>query len=112
MSAWTCPARRPGSRQAKDGAFFLGDDISGGSTDFLSHNDYYYSTGSMHFSGNNTIKGTITSYSALFVPGPTPPKASQFCVSAKQAFTLSKQAPGKWQPLQANVDTGRLKPNR
>ncbi len=36
--------------------FFLGDDISSGATDFASHNDYYYITGAMHFSGNNTIK--------------------------------------------------------
>jgi hypothetical protein len=94
--------------------FFLGDDISSGSTDFTSNNDYYYTTGSMHFSGHNTIKGTITSYTATFVPGATPPAQAQFCVSAHQAFTLTKNAPGKSQtlPMPANVDTGRLKPNR
>jgi len=74
--------------------FFLGDDITSGSTNFTSHNDYYYITGSMHFAGNNTIKGSITSYTAAFVPGAAPPKQAQFCTSPKQAFTLTKEAPG------------------
>jgi hypothetical protein len=92
--------------------FFLGDDISSGSTDFTSNNDYYYITGSMHFAGHTVIKGTITSYTAVFIPGVTPPAKSQFCVSAKQSFTLTKTAPGRVQPLPSNVDTGRLKPVR
>ena len=92
--------------------FYLNDDISSGQTDFTSNNDYYYITGGMHFVGHNTIKGTITSYTAIFVPGATPPAQAQFCVSPKQAFTLTKQAPGKLQQLPSNVDTGRLKPVR
>ncbi|HTT97596.1 MAG TPA: hypothetical protein VMF58_06065 [Rhizomicrobium sp.] len=113
------PCKRTGDTANEGWGFFLGDDISGGSTDFTSHNDYYYYTGSMHFTGPHTIKGTITSYTATFVPGVTPPKQAQFCVSPKQPFTLTKQAPGKALPLpatvaagQTNVDTGRLKPVR
>jgi hypothetical protein len=86
--------KRTGGSVSEGWGFFLGDDISSGATDFNSHNDYYYITGSMHFSGNNTIKGTITSYTATFVPGATPPKQAQYCVSPKQAFTLAKQSPG------------------
>jgi hypothetical protein len=92
--------------------FTINQDISSGSANFNSHNDYYYTTGSMHFSGHTTIKGTITSYTATFVPGATPPKQAQFCLAAQQAFTLTKEAPGRVPPLQANVDTGRLKPGR
>ena len=104
--------KRTGDTVSEGWGFFLGDDISSGSANFTSHNDYYYTTGTMHFSGHTTIKGTITSYTATFAPPDMPPKASQFCIVAKQNFTLTKNAPGRTQPLPSNVDTGRLKPNR
>jgi hypothetical protein len=66
----------------------------------------------MHFVGHTTIKGVTTSVTATFVPGVSPPQQAQFCSSAKQAFTLTAQAPGKVDPLPSNVDTGRLKPKR
>ena len=69
--------------------FFLGQQIVSGSNDFHSGNDYYDITGSLHFPNNKTIKGTITSVTAVFVPGSSPPKAAHFCKSAKQAFTLT-----------------------
>jgi hypothetical protein len=72
------------SRVASEGwSFFLGQDIVGGTNAFHSGNDYYDTRGSMHFVNNNTIKGTITTVTAVFVPGQDPPKAAQFCKSAK-----------------------------
>jgi hypothetical protein len=58
---------------------------------FTSHNDYYYIYGNAHFSGNTVIKGVITSVTATFQPGHTPPIRAQFCSSPKQAFMLTKQ---------------------
>src|SRR5215467_3659180 len=49
--------------------FFLGQDIVNGDNPFHSGNDYYDIRGSMHFTNNNTIKGTLTSVTAVFVPG-------------------------------------------
>lgn len=109
MSAF---CKKLGDTMDEGWGFFSGADISSGAADFTSHNDYYYITGSMHFVGHTTIKGTITSYTATFAPGDTPPKQAQFCTSAKQAFTLNADAPGKVLPLPSNVDTGRLKPGR
>ena len=85
------------ARTANEGwGFFLGTDIVGGSNDFQSGNDYYDTRGSLHFAGSNTIKGTITSVTAVFVQGDNPPKKSQFCTSPKQSFTLTFQtAPGR-----------------
>jgi hypothetical protein len=109
MSAF---CKRTGITMNEGWGFFSGADISTGSTDFTSANDYYYYVGSMHFVGHSTIKGTLTSYTATFVPGEAPPKQAQYCVSPKQAFTLTAQAPGKAMALPSNVDTGRLKPKR
>jgi hypothetical protein len=106
------PCKKTGNTANEGWGFSLFQDITSGSADFTSHNDYYYTTGSMHFVGHTQIKGTITNYTATFVPGMTPPKQAQFCMSAKQAFTLNAEAPGKVQPLPATVDTGRLKPGR
>jgi len=84
------------NRVANEGwGFFLGQDIVAGSNPFHSGNDYYDVTGSMHFVNNNTIKGTITSVTAVFTPS-DPPKNAQFCKSAKQSFTLTfSPAPGR-----------------
>jgi hypothetical protein len=57
------------------------------------------SFGSLHFVGNHTIKGTLTTDQAAFDPGSTPPKRAEFCQSPKQAFTLNKNAPGDVQML-------------
>src|ERR1700743_2766228 len=79
-------------RVADEGwGFFLGSQIAAGSNDFHSGNDYYDTRGTLHFVGPNTIKGTITSVSAVFVPGDDPPIKPQFCKSPKQAFTLTFQ---------------------
>jgi hypothetical protein len=88
------------SRVANEGwGFFLGQDIVAGVNDFHSGNDYYDTRGSMHFVNDKTIKGTVTSYTAVFVPGDDPPKKAQFCKSAKQGFTLKFQAAPKLQPV-------------
>ena len=79
--------------------FFLGQDLTNGAADFASHNDYYYISGSLHFSGSHTIKGMITSLTATFIPGSTPPIKSQFCKSPKQAFTLTKQPAPELPPI-------------
>lgn len=81
------------ARVASEGwGFFVGQDIVDGNNPFHSGNDYYDTRGSMHFTGPNTIKGTITSYTAVFVPGNDPPAKAQFCKSAKQNFVLTFQA--------------------
>jgi len=93
------------SRVASEGwGFYLGQQIHDGLNDFHSGNDYYDTRGSMKFTGPNTIKGTITSVTAVFVPGDDPPVKAQFCKSAKQAFTLTFQhAPGREQKSIAAV---------
>src|SRR5690242_7216520 len=81
MAACTSPART-----ASEGwGFFLGQDIVKGNNPFHSGNDYYDIRGTMQFVTNNKIKGTITSVTAVFVPGNDPPTKSQFCKSPKQA---------------------------
>jgi hypothetical protein len=89
---FTADCKHTGLSVVEGWGFFSGADISSGATPFTNSNDYYYITGTMHFSGHNVIKGTITSYTAAFVPGGPPPTQSQYCTSPKQAFTLTKQA--------------------
>lgn len=79
--------------------FFLGQDIVNGDNPFHSGNDYYDIRGSMHFSNDNTIKGTLTSVTAVFVPGDDPPKKAHFCKSAKQGFTLKFQTAPQTPPV-------------
>ena len=87
MAACTSP-----SRTASEGwGFFLSQDIVKGSNPFHSGNDYYDLRGTMKFVTDNKIKGTITSVTAVFVPGNDPPTKSQFCKSPKQTFTLTFQ---------------------
>jgi hypothetical protein len=62
--------------------------VSGASTPFVSNNDEYYIDGALHFTSNTKIEGTIASRTSVFVPGPIPPTAAHFCLSAKQNFTL------------------------
>jgi len=80
------------SRIASEGwGFLLNQEIVDGANPFHSGNDYYDIRGSMHFTGPNTIKGIITSVTAVFVPGSDPPKKAQFCKAPQQAFTLTFQ---------------------
>jgi hypothetical protein len=74
------------------GVFFFGQPIVGGENDFHSGDDYYDIRGSLHFPGPKTIKGVITSVTAVFVPGADPPTHAQFCKSAQQPFTLTFQS--------------------
>lgn len=98
------------SRTANEGwGFFLGQAIVDGENDFHSANDYYDIRGSLHFTGPKTIKGTITSVTAVFVPGDNPPVKAQFCKSAKQPFALSFQsAPTRKQKSTSSVLEKRL----
>lgn len=97
------------SRVASEGwGFFLGQQIQSGQNAFHSGNDYYDVSGTMKFSGPNTIKGSITSLTAVFVPN-SPPTNAQFCKSPKQTFTLTFQnAPARNQkPTAAVLETRR-----
>lgn len=89
----------PGSTVSEGWGFFLGQPLVNGAANFVSHNDYYYTFGKMHFSGNTVIKGVITSLTATFAPGSTPPIKSQFCKSPNQAFTLTKQPAAELPPV-------------
>ena len=91
--------------------FYLGDDISGGSLNFSTKNHYYDMEGSMQFAGKLKIKGKITTYEAVFVPGPMPPKQSQFCISAKQDFLLTK-SPEQFAPVVSNISTNGINRRR
>ena len=92
------------ARTANEGwGFFLGQAIVSGDNNFHSGNDYYDIHGALHFPSNNKIKGTITSVTAVFVPGANPPIKSQFCKSAQQGFTLTFQSAPKQQQPTATV---------
>jgi hypothetical protein len=89
----------PGNSVSESWGFYLGQQLVNGAADFVSHNDYYYTFGKLHFSGNHVIKGVITTVTATFVPGNTPPIKSQFCKSPNQAFTLTKQPAAELPPI-------------
>jgi hypothetical protein len=90
---FTAACKATGDSVNEGWGFFLGQQIQSGVNDFTSGNDYYNIVGTYHFVNNNTIKGTITSRTAVFVPGATPPAKAMFCTSAKQGFTLTYQGP-------------------
>ena len=89
----------PGSTVSEGWGFSLNQPFVSGALSFTSHNDYYYIFGKAHFSGNTVIKGVITSLTATFAPGATPPVKSQFCKSPNQAFTLTKQPAAELPPV-------------
>jgi hypothetical protein len=93
-----------------DGNFASGANfpLTNGAADFsLTVFQAVYTFGSLHFVGNHTIKGTITTDQATFDPGSTPPKRSEFCQSPKQAFTMDKGAPTDAQALKPVVAVTR-----
>ncbi len=108
LAACTHPART-----ASEGwGFSLNTPVVAAGTDFHSGNDYYDITGVAKFPNSHTIKGTITSVTAVFVPGATPPDAAQFCKSPRQAFMLTKEAPGaKIAPVTPGTAVALPKPN-
>ncbi len=81
----------PGNTVSEGWGFLLNQQFVNNALSFTSHNDYYYILGKAHFSGNTVIKGVITSVTATFAPGSTPPIKSQFCKSPNQAFMLTRQ---------------------
>jgi hypothetical protein len=82
--------------------------LTNGAADFsLTVFQSVYTFGSLHFVGNHTIKGTITTDQAAFDPGSTPPKRAEFCESPKQAFTMDKGAPADAQTLKPVVAVTR-----
>ena len=92
-------------RTANEGwGFFLGQGVISGDNPFHSGNDYYDITGKLHFPNNNHIAGSITSVTAVFVPGSNPPVKAQFCKSAKQPFTLTFQSAPKSLVLHPSTD--------
>jgi hypothetical protein len=89
----------PGNTIYEGWGFYLGQPFVSGALNFVSHNDYYYIFGKAHFSGNTVINGVITSLTATFAPGNTPPIKSQFCKSPNQAFSLTKQPAAELPPV-------------
>ena len=89
----------PGNTVSEGWGFLLNQQFVNNAMSFTSHNDYYYIFGKAHFSGNTVIKGVITSLTATFAPGNTPPIKSQFCKSPNQAFTLTKQPAAELPPV-------------
>jgi hypothetical protein len=82
--------------------------LTNGAADFsLTVFQSVYTFGSLHFVGNHTIKGTITTDQAAFDPGSTPPKRAEFCESPKQAFTMDKGASADAQALKPVVAVTR-----
>lgn len=83
---------------------FLGTPITSSGADFATHNDYYDIEGNLTFQDTKTIVGHITSRTAVFVPGATPPAAAMFCKSPSQQFTLKWQGtPAQQPPVSAVV---------
>ena len=87
----TC--RHPPGTASEGWGFYLGIPVSAGTANFHSGDDYYDITGVANFPNNRTIRGTVTSLTAVFVPGTTPPNQAYFCASPNQAFTLTYQTP-------------------
>lgn len=95
---FTADCKHPVGTTTEGWGFFLGIPVVPAGTDFHSGNHYYDITGTAKFPNNHSIKGTITSVTAVFVPGATPPDAAHFCASPKQAFTLTLEAGAKVVP--------------
>jgi hypothetical protein len=86
----TC--KNPGAGTTNEGwGFYLNQPISGGAADFHSFDHYYDISGSLTFVTDHVVKGTVTSVTAVFVPGPTPPTQAHFCKTAKLTFSAKSQ---------------------
>jgi hypothetical protein len=92
-------ACKNGEMVSEGWGFFLGMPVDSSGIDFLSHNDYYYIDGNLRFPNSNTVKGSITSRTAVFVASAAAPMQATYCKSAKQAFTLKYQGPAIAQTL-------------
>ena len=89
----TC--NHPSGTASEGWGFSLYQTIVPGVNDFHSANDYYDIVGTLRFPNKNTVKGTIQSRTAVFVPGSSPPTAAYFCKTVKESFTLTYQGPAK-----------------
>ena len=75
---FTADCKHPVGSTTEGWGFFLGIPVVPAGTNFHSGNHYYDITGIAKFPNNHSIKGTITSVTAVFVPGTTPPNAAHF----------------------------------
>ncbi|HEY1709693.1 MAG TPA: hypothetical protein VGG10_15600 [Rhizomicrobium sp.] len=73
--------------------FYVGTTIVGKTTDFVSHNDFYYIHATADFSTKDEVTGLIGSRTAVFTTWTTLPTDAAFCVSPTQAYTLKYQGP-------------------
>lgn len=104
--------KHPAGTANEGWGFSLNIPVVAAGTNFHSGNDYYDITGLAKFPNNHSIKGTITSLTATFVPGSTPPDAAHFCASPKQAFQLTKEpADAKIVPASPGTAVALPKPN-
>src|SRR5690242_19288570 len=77
----------PGRLDYEGWGFYLGQDIVAANINFHTGNHYCDSRGMFYFYNAKAIRGTVSSVTAVFVPGPDPATAAQFCSSPTQNFT-------------------------
>jgi hypothetical protein len=71
--------------------FYVGTQVVDHFANFVSGNDYYYTTGNITWPSKNKAVGRIESWTATFTSSARPPTDSQFCISKDQKFTLTFQ---------------------
>jgi hypothetical protein len=108
---FTADCKHPVGSTTEGWGFFLGIPVVPAGTDFHSGNHYYDITGTAKFPNNHSIKGTITSVTAVFVPGATPPDAAHFCSAPKQAFQLSLEPAAKVVPAAPGTAVALTRPD-
>jgi hypothetical protein len=91
---FTDTCRNPAGTANEGWGFFVGQNISGGKVSFVSQNDYYYISAKLTFVTDNKIKGTVSTRTAVFVPGTDPPMDAHFCSAPKQNLVATFQGPG------------------
>jgi hypothetical protein len=108
---FTANCKHPVGSTTEGWGFFLGIPVVPAETDFHSGNHYYDITGFAKFPNNHSIKGGITSVTAVFVPGSVPPNAAHFCASPNQAFHLDLQPAAKVVPAEPGTAVALPQPD-
>lgn len=85
-----CPASGTQFSQGESFGFANGQDIVGGKITFLFSNVGFYTLNQFVFGGKNGATGNTQVRLPLIVAG-DPPKKAELCVSAKQAFSATRQ---------------------
>lgn len=99
---------KKGDPASEGWGFFVGKPINDGKVNFVSSNDYYYTTVKVTFTSDTKLKGTIESRTAVFDKG-NPPTDARYCISKKQNLSATFQgaAPGRALPAGAAVAFAR-----